>query len=44
MHDQFIARLQEFLRTGEEYVEVPFSQSIKEKYPESSKKRKLDEH
>ena len=44
MHDRFIARLREFLRTGEEYVEVPFSQTIKEKYPESSKKRKLDEH
>ena len=44
MHDQFIARLREFLRTGEEYAEVPFSQAIKEKYPESSKKRKLDEH
>ena len=44
MHDQFIARLREILRTGEEHAEIPFSQAIKEKYPESSKKRKLDEH
>jgi hypothetical protein len=44
MHDEFIARLREFLRTGEEYVEMHFSQAIKEKYPESSKKRKLDEN
>ena len=43
VHDDFIARLREFLRTGEEYVEVPFSRIIKEMYPESSKKNKLDE-
>ena len=44
VHDEFIARLREFLRTGEEYVEVPFSKAIKEKYPESSKKNKPDEN
>ena len=38
IHYEFVARLWEFLRTGEEYVEAPFSQIIKEKYPESSKK------
>ncbi|KAH9985314.1 hypothetical protein BJV77DRAFT_1152848 [Russula vinacea] len=38
IHDEFVARLQKFLSTGEEYVEAPFSQIIKEKYPESSKK------
>ena len=37
IHDEFVARLQKFLRTGEEYVEAPFSQIITEKYPESSK-------
>ena len=42
IHDEFVARLREFLRTGEEYVEVPFSQIIKEKYPESSKKNKFN--
>jgi hypothetical protein len=41
IHDEFVARLREFLRTGEEYAEVPFSRVIKEKYPESSKKNKF---
>jgi len=41
VHDEFIARLMEFLRTGEEDVEIPFSQIIKEMYPKSSKKRKF---
>jgi hypothetical protein len=41
VHDEFIARLIGFLRTGEEDVEMPFSQVIKEMYPESLKKRKL---
>jgi hypothetical protein len=40
VHDEFIARLEEFLTTGEEDVEMPFSQIIKEMYPESLKKRK----
>jgi hypothetical protein len=42
VHDEFIARLMEFLRTGEEDVEIPFSQIIKEMYPKSSKKRKFN--
>ena len=41
IHDEFVARLREFLRTGEEYAGVPFSRVIKEKYPESSKKNKF---
>jgi hypothetical protein len=36
-HDEFLARLQEFLRTGEG-IWMPFSQVIKLKYPKSSKK------
>jgi hypothetical protein len=40
IHDEFIARLEAFLRTGEEDVEIPFSQIIKGMYPESSKKKK----
>jgi hypothetical protein len=40
VHDEFLARLRQFLRTGEEYVEVNFSQVIKKRYPESSKKNK----
>ena len=35
-------RLMGFLRTGEQDIEKPFSQVIKEKYPESSKKHKLN--
>ena len=42
IHDEFVARLREFLRTGEEYPEMPFSRVIKEKYPESSKKNKFN--
>jgi hypothetical protein len=42
VHDAFIARLMEFLRTGEEDVEIPFSQITKEMYPKSSKKRKFN--
>ena len=38
IHDEFVTRLWEFLSTGEEYLKAPFSQIIKEKYPESSKK------
>jgi hypothetical protein len=37
-HDEFRARLEEFLRTGEG-IGMPFSQITKGKYPESSKKR-----
>ena len=40
VHNEFLARLREFLRTGDEYVEVNFSQVIKKRYPESSKKNK----
>ena len=38
-HDAFIARLEEYLTTGEENVGKPFSDIIKDLYPESSKKR-----
>jgi hypothetical protein len=37
-HDEFRARLEEFLESGED-MGRPFSQIIKDKYPESSKKR-----
>ena len=37
-HNEFMARIERFLRTGEG-IGMPFSQIIKEKYPESSKKR-----
>ena len=37
-HDRFLKTLEECLRTGENIV-TPFSQIIKGKYPESSKKR-----
>jgi hypothetical protein len=40
-HDEFKARLERFLRTGED-IGRPFSQIIKEMYPESSKKRKRE--
>jgi hypothetical protein len=35
-----MARLERLLRTGEEDIEMPFSQIIREKYPDSSKKRR----
>jgi hypothetical protein len=37
-HDKFLETLEECLRTGKDVV-MPFSQIIKGKYPESSKKR-----
>jgi hypothetical protein len=37
--DEFIARLEGCLKTGED-IGMPFSQIIKNKYPDSSKKRK----
>ncbi|KAF8476297.1 hypothetical protein DFH94DRAFT_846372 [Russula ochroleuca] len=39
-HDEFLARLEGLLRTGEGDIVMPFSQTIKEKYPDSSKKRR----
>jgi hypothetical protein len=42
IHNVFIASLMGFLRTGEDDVGTPFSQIIKEKYPESSKKHKFN--
>jgi hypothetical protein len=38
-HNEFIARLERCLGTGED-IGIPFSQIIKNKYPDSSKKRK----
>ena len=38
-HDAFIARIEEYLITGEEGVGKPFSDIIKDLFPESSKKR-----
>ena len=40
VHDEFMARLERLLRTGEEDIDMPFSQIIREKYPDSSKKRR----
>ena len=37
-HDECKARLEEFLRAGED-IGMPFPQIIEEKYPDSSKKR-----
>jgi hypothetical protein len=38
-HDAFIARLREYLTTGKEYIGMSFSKTVKDMYPDSSKKR-----
>ena len=38
-HDQFIERLESFLTTGEEDVGMSFTKTIKDMFPDSSKKR-----
>jgi hypothetical protein len=39
IHDEFMERLKGFLRTGED-IGMPFSRIIKEKYPDSSSKKR----
>lgn len=38
-HDEFIRRLEGYLATGEEDIKMSFSKTIKDMYPDSSKKR-----
>jgi hypothetical protein len=38
-HDDFIRRLEKYLNTGEEDIGMSFSKTIKDMYPDSSKKR-----
>ena len=38
-HNRFIRRLEEYLTTGEDSIEMSFSKTIKDLYPDSSKKR-----
>ena len=38
-HDRFMGRLEGYLTTGEEDIGKSFSETIKDMYPDSSKKR-----
>jgi hypothetical protein len=38
-HDKFIVKLEGYLTTGEEDIGMSFSKTIKDMYPDSSKKR-----